>query len=110
MLVGLWVWLIGVLVLVVTFWLFAPRRPALGQIEIGVVYLWMSFCIMPVLDVVHLVGVPTLPLTERLHWQHFLLGHFSLLLMSPVRMTSSTVSCARSVRCPVAGPGSSRSC
>ena len=86
MLVGVWVWLIGVLVLVVTFWLFAPRRPTLSQVEIGVVYLWMSFCIMPMLDVVHLFGVPTVSLTERLHWQHFLLAHFSLLLTSPVRM------------------------
>lgn len=86
MLVGVWVWLIGVLVLVVTFSWFGRRRPPLAEVEIGVVYLWMSFCIMPVLDVVHLFGVPTIPLTERLHWQHFLLGHVSLLLTSPVRM------------------------
>jgi hypothetical protein len=84
--VGVWVWLIGVLVLVVTFWLFGRRRPPLHEIEIGVVYLWMSFCIMPVLDVVHLFGVPTMALTERVHWEHFLLAHVSLLLTSPVRM------------------------
>ena len=86
MLLGVWVWLIGVLVLVVTFSWFGRRRPALREIEIGVVYLWMSFCIMPVLDVVHLLGVPTVALTQRLHWQHFLLAHISLILTAPIRM------------------------
>jgi hypothetical protein len=83
MLLGVWVWLIGVLVLVVTFSWFGRRRPALREIEIGVVYLWMSFCIMPVLDVVHLLGVRTMDLTQRLHWRHFLLAHISLLLTAP---------------------------
>jgi hypothetical protein len=41
MLLGVWVWLIGVLVLVVTYSWFG-RRPALREIEIGVVYLWKA--------------------------------------------------------------------
>ncbi|PIQ83312.1 MAG: hypothetical protein COV75_08095 [Candidatus Omnitrophica bacterium CG11_big_fil_rev_8_21_14_0_20_63_9] len=86
MLAGVWSWLIGVLVLLITCRWFGRRRPALVEAEIGVVYLWMSWCLMPLFDIVHLFGVPTVPLTYRLPWQHFLLGHASLLLTSPVRM------------------------
>ncbi len=82
---GVWNWLIGGIVLHYVFRHFAPRRPSSGEIDVAVFYLWVTWALMPLLDVPHLFGVPTLPLVQRLPWRHFMLGHLSLLLTTPVR-------------------------
>ncbi len=82
---GVWNWLVGGIVLHYTCRWFGARQPSFAELDIAVFCLWVTWAVMPLFDLPHLFGVPTMPLVAHAPWRHFLLGHLSVLLTSPVR-------------------------
>lgn len=85
MIVGIWHWLLGGLVLYYLFkWVF-KKEVSFKKLDIAVVYLWMSWAIMPFFDWPHQFGLPIRFLVHKQPFANMFVLHISSLITAPSR-------------------------